>query len=86
MSEMVERATRFLMEEFAASIDEYYSASEKHEIEPNMRDCARRFIALLREPTEAMVEVGSDVIGYNDWDDAVAHGWRAMIDAALASE
>lgn len=88
MTEMVERVTNILMNEFESSVDEYYSANEKYEILASMEAVARNIIATLREPTKAMLAAKMSLGGYGYGDGECycadpREVWQAMIDEAL---
>jgi hypothetical protein len=46
-------------------------------------DDARAVIKAMREPTDAMAEVGFQLTGDPCWQDDVKRAWRAMIDEIL---
>jgi hypothetical protein len=81
MSEMVERVARAICAKNATLDWREY------------RDEAKRAIAAMREPTNAMIEAGVEILEPSehavygsDCYGSEAHGvWRAMIDAALTT-
>lgn len=82
---MVERVARAIEQEFGP----IYGHLCRHE---DAVSCARAAIAAMREPTEAMMDLGATVRGNHqpfgsphDWnnDTNCAGIWRAMIDGAL---
>jgi hypothetical protein len=77
MSEMVERVARAI---YAAGKDDYaWPWDELNETrKEGVRDVARAAIAAMREPTEAMLQAGSDIAHVVTLDD-----WEYMIDEAL---
>lgn len=73
MSEMVKRVARAI-----SAIGDDWTAYE---------DDARRAIAAMREPTEAMTEnAAKDISIFTTIDDAANVVWSRMIDAALGQE
>jgi hypothetical protein len=92
MSEMVERVARIVFDILAADPDwdDAYETREQAAAcgnddtsQEECREYARRIIAAMREPTEAMIEASN-----REWDGRMsarsAGVWQAMIDAALA--
>lgn len=86
---MIERMARALMaldypEEAGGEMGEFYM--DRHG--DTYRAQARAVLAVMREPTEAMVDGAGEVVvsPRQDWQSTVRAWFVAMIDAALAEE
>lgn len=74
MSKMIERVAKAIEDE-CAGCDPRDTAA--------FTAAARKAIAAIREPTDAMVQAGWPHTADPCWDSNVADAWRAMIDVAL---
>ena len=90
MSEMVERVGRAIDPRGWETQDglrqyspDYWASETQTECRKELIARARRAIAAMREPTEAMTRAGWEHTGDPCWLHNVADAWRAMIDAAV---
>lgn len=81
---MYEAAAQDLQSKYAIELDEMVDCPWEYQPErDHWYHYARAAITAMREPTEAMLDVGGDWYVEHPREDALEK-WQAMIDAALA--
>lgn len=87
MSEMIERVARALHNEMSDpnKLGGAWSSCTDAQRE-RWRVSAHIIVAVMREPTESMVDAGMEHVGDPCWRENVKMAWRAMIGEAQASK
>ena len=82
---MIDRVARALCIDFVPDADwDYIKSMPVHPLGDRFTALARKAIAAMREPTDAMIDEAWEHTADPCWRENVADAWRAAIDAALS--